>query len=123
MTGTRDSRFFVSLLKTNLGMFLFSFSDFSYFSVHSNYSAWIFVGIVASHHQVHNELTALLILFVICRSSTIGVLRPTKLIPQLTLNCYRHVIAIFCYHAPQNDYQARSKAFVEEWQQASVEHA
>jgi hypothetical protein len=64
MTETRDSRFFVSLLKTNLGMFLFSFSDFSYFSVHSNYSAWIFVGIVASHHQVHNELIALLILFI-----------------------------------------------------------
>lgn len=42
------------------GIILLSFSDFSL----SKYSAWFWVEIEASHHQVHNEFIALLILFV-----------------------------------------------------------
>jgi hypothetical protein len=93
---------------------LFPFSDFSL----SNYCARFLVGIEASHQQVHNELTAFLILFFICRSSTIGILRRKKIIAQLRPFSYCHVITIFCYNAPQKNYQARSKAIVEESQEA-----
>jgi hypothetical protein len=64
-TGTINSRFLGFFLNTNL-CFFFLFLTLAILvkSSLSNYSTWIFVGIVASHHQVHNKLTTLLILFV-----------------------------------------------------------